>query len=330
MFSFNDIIGQEQVKTHLKTALAEKKISHAYIIAGEDGSGKMMLAERFAAALQCSSEGDRPCGCCINCMQSETRNHPDIVYVHHEKKNITVDDIRNQLVNDVSILPYSGQYKVYIVDDAEKMNEAAQNALLKTLEEPPEYAVILLLSTNTGAFLQTILSRCVILDLKPVNTKLITDYLMTSQNLPDYAARLCASFSCGCIGKALRYAGDEGFIRSKDQVMNLVTNVDRMRQSEIAQTLAAMNDKDSKAAVDDFFDLMDMWYRDVLVYKSTKNSGRIIFSEYSDTIREIADSKSYEALNNIFNVLEQTRERLNFNVSFPAAMQLLVQAMKAK
>ena len=330
MLSFNDIIGEDGVKAHLKAALAEKKISHAYIIAGEEGSGKMMLAERFAAALQCDSDGERPCGFCLNCMQSESHNHPDIIYVSHEKKNITVDDIRVQLVNDVGIMPYSGQYKVYIVDDAEKMNEAAQNALLKTLEEPPEYAVILLLATNTGAFLQTILSRCVILDMKPVSTKQIQEYLMEKKDLPDYAAKLCASFSCGCIGKALRYAGDESFIKSKDNVVNLVANVDRMRQTEISAALATIENKDNKAAVDDCFDLMNMWYRDVLVYKATKNSGRIIFSEHLQTIKEIAENKSFAALNNIFTELEQTKERLNFNVSFPAAMQILVQVMKSK
>lgn len=330
MLSFDDIIGQDGVKTHLRSALAENKISHAYMIAGEEGSGKMMLAERFAAALQCDSDGGRPCGFCLNCMQSESHNHPDIIYVTHEKKNITVDDIRVQLVNDIGILPYSGKYKVYIINDAEKMNEAAQNALLKTLEEPPEYAVILLLAANTGAFLQTILSRCVVLDMKPVSTKLIQEYLMKTQNLPDYAAKLCASFSCGCIGKALRYAGDDSFIKSKDKVIDLVANIDRMRQTEISAALAVIGDKENKAAIDDCFDLMNMWYRDVLVYKSTHNPDRIIFSEHLATIGEIAESKSFPALNNIFIALDRAKERLNFNVSFPATMQLLVQAMKAK
>ena len=330
MLSFNDIIGQDGVKAHLTSALAEKKISHAYIFAGEDGSGKMMLAERFAAALQCDGEGTDPCGACLNCMQSEAHSHPDIIYVTHEKKNITVDDIRLQLVNDIRVKPYSGRYKIYIVDDAEEMNEAAQNALLKTLEEPPEYAVIMLLAENTGRFLQTILSRCVILDMKPIDRTLIRDYLMSQKKLPDYVANLCASFSCGCIGKAQRYAEDEGFIEAKDRVLRLVCGLDRMSRAEISTAVSAIGDKNSAADLNDYFDLFSMWYRDVLVYKSTHNADRILFSENLRSVMDQAGEKSFRALNNIFNELELTKERLKNNVSFPAAMQLLVEVMKSK
>ena len=330
MLSFNDIIGQDGVKAHLTSALAEKKISHAYIFAGEDGSGKMMLAERFAAALQCDGEGTDPCGACLNCMQSEAHSHPDIIYVTHEKKNITVDDIRLQLVNDIRVKPYSGRYKIYIVDDAEEMNEAAQNALLKTLEEPPEYAVIMLLAENTGRFLQTILSRCVILDMKPIDRALIRDYLMKEKQLPDYVANLCASFSCGCIGKARRYAEDEGFIEAKDRVLRLVCGLDRMSRAEISAAISAIGDKNSAADMNDYFDLFSMWYRDVLVYKSTHNADRVLFSENLRSVMDQAGEKSFRALNNIFNELELTKERLKNNVSFPAAMQLLVEVMKSK
>ena len=330
MLSFNDIIGQEGVKAHLLGALNENKISHAYILSGEEGSGKMMLAERFAAALQCDGGPQRPCGCCINCMQSETRNHPDIIYVTHEKKSIVVDDIRNQLVNDITIKPYSGQYKVYIIDEAEKMNEAAQNALLKTLEEPPEYAVIMLLAANTGAFLQTILSRCVTLELKPIENSLIEKYLMERQQLPDYIARLCASFSCGCIGKAIRYASDESFGKTRDRVLSLVRNVRRMKQSEISEAVAELGDKENKAAIDDAFELMLLWYRDVLVYKATHNKNRIIFSEELSSISEDAEERSYENLNAVINTIDRTRERLGYNVSFETSMQLLINTMQKK
>ena len=330
MISFNDIIGQNGVKAHLTSALSEKKISHAYIFAGEDGSGKMMLAERFAAALQCDAESTDPCGACINCMQFEAHSHPDIIYVTHEKKNITVDDIRLQLVNDIRVKPYSGRYKIYIVDDAEEMNEAAQNALLKTLEEPPEYAVIMLLAENTGRFLQTILSRCVILDMKPIDRPLIRDYLMSKKQLPDYVANLCASFSCGCIGKAQRYAEDEGFIEAKDRVLRLVCGLDRMSRAEISTALSEIGDKKSAAEINDYFDLFSMWYRDVLVYKSTHNADRVLFSENLRSVMDQAEEKSFRALNNIFNELELTKERLKNNVSFPAAMQLLVEVMRSK
>lgn len=328
MLSFNDILGQDGAKAHLLSAVSDGKVSHAYIFSGEDGSGKMMLAERFAATLQCDNPSESgPCNMCINCMQAETHNHPDIVYVTHSKKNILVDDIRNQLINDITIKPYSGRYKVYIIDEAEKMNEAAQNALLKTLEEPPEYAVIILLSTNTGAFLQTILSRCVILDLKPVQTYLIRDYLMENYHLPDYVASLCASFACGCIGKAIRYATDENFIKCRDLMLKLVKAERSFLTADSAELIGFLGNKDHKDVIDDFFDLLDLWYRDVLVYKSTHNDKRVIFSEELSSVHTQAEHYSYEKLNKILQAIEETKDRLIANVSLDAAIQLLIGAI---
>ena len=159
MAGFKDIVGNEQIIEHLQNAIALGKVSHAYILNGPEKSGKMMIAEAFAMALQCEGEGERPCLNCRSCRQAMDHNQPDIIYVTHEKPNtLSVADIRSQLVNDVDVKPYSSRYKIYIVDEAE-------NALLKTIEEPPAYAVIILLTTNADAFLPTILSRCVVLNL---------------------------------------------------------------------------------------------------------------------------------------------------------------------
>ena len=126
MAGFSDIIGHEQIIGHLKNAIALDKVSHAYIFNGPKLSGKMMLAEAFAMALQCEGEGTgtRPCLLCRSCKQAVDHNQPDIIYVSHEKPNtIGVDDIRTQINNDIVIKPYSSRYKVYIVDEAEKMNQ---------------------------------------------------------------------------------------------------------------------------------------------------------------------------------------------------------------
>ena len=189
MPAFKDIVGHEQIIEHLQNAITMDKVSHAYILNGPDKSGKMMIAEAFAQTLQCEAvnkkleelagetESERienkftaePCMECHSCKQAAGKNQPDIIYVSHEKPNtISVDDIRTQLNNDIVIKPYSSKHKIYIVDEAEKMNQQAQNALLKTIEEPPAYAVILLLTTNAESFLPTILSRCVTLNLKAV------------------------------------------------------------------------------------------------------------------------------------------------------------------
>ena len=180
MAGFKAILGHEQIIEHLQNAVTMDKVSHAYIINGPDKSGKMMLAEAFAQTLECEKLEDvvknaaqpsdvEPCMECHSCKQAMTKNQPDIIYVRHEKPNtISVDDIRTQVNNDIVIKPYSSRYKIYMIDEAEKMNEQAQNALLKTIEEPPAYAILILLTTNAAAFLPTILSRCVTLNIKAV------------------------------------------------------------------------------------------------------------------------------------------------------------------
>ena len=123
MAGFKDIVGNEQIIEHLQNAIALGKVSHAYILNGPEKSGKMMIAEAFAMALQCEGEGERPCLNCRSCRQAMDHNQPDIIYVSHEKPNtIGVDDIRTQINNDIDIKPYSSRYKVYIVDEAQKMN----------------------------------------------------------------------------------------------------------------------------------------------------------------------------------------------------------------
>ena len=204
MAGFKDIIGHTQIIEHLEKAIRMDKVSHAYILNGPAECGKMMIAEAFAMALQCEKNQAEPCLECRSCKQALDHNQPDIIYVRHEKPNtISVDDIRTQLNNDIVIKPYSSRYKVYIVDEAEKMNQQAQNALLKTIEEPPAYAVILLLTTNADSFLPTILSRCITLNLKAVKDDVIKSFLMEQYKIPDYQADVCTAFAQGNVGKAI-------------------------------------------------------------------------------------------------------------------------------
>lgn len=178
MAGFRDIIGQEQIKEHLQGALSTGKISHAYIINGEKSSGKEFIAKVFAMALQCEKGEAEPCQECHSCRQALSGNQPDIIKVTHEKPNtISVGDIRIQVNGDIAVKPYSSPYKIYIINEAEKMSVEAQNAILKTLEEPPAYAVIMLLTDNVDSLLPTILSRCVVLNMKPVADSRIKAYL---------------------------------------------------------------------------------------------------------------------------------------------------------
>ena len=254
MATFKDIIGQEQIKEHLTNAIEQGKISHAYVINGERFSGKEFIANVFAMALQCEHpDGVEPCQECHSCKQALSANQPDIIRVTHEKPNtIGVDDIRTQINTDIAIKPYSSPRKIYIIQEGEKMTAQAQNALLKTLEEPPAYAVILILTTNVDALLPTILSRCVVLNMKPVRDDLVKKYLMEELQIPDYKANVCVAFARGNLGKAKQLASSEEFDHIKEEAVSMLKYVQDM---EINEMLAAVKKiQEYKCDVDDYLE----------------------------------------------------------------------------
>ncbi len=327
MADFRDIIGQEQIKEHLRGALSSGKISHAYIINGERSSGKEFIARIFAMALQCEKGEVEPCGECHSCKQALSNNQPDIIYVSHEKPNtIGVEDIRKQINGDIGIKPYSSRYKVYIMNEGEKMTAEAQNALLKTLEEPPEYAVILILTTQLEALLPTILSRCIVLNMKPVPDALVKKYLMEELRVPDYKANICVAFARGNIGKAKLLAASEEFEKVRDEAITLAKYINDMEISEIVKAIKKISEY--KFDVNDYLDILSVWYRDVLLFKATKDVNSLVFKEEIQQIMRVSDRSTYEGIETIVNALQQAKRRLEANVNFDLTMELLLLTIK--
>lgn len=327
MAGFEEIIGQEHIKEHLLHGIENNKISHAYLIQGELGAGKEFIAKLFSKILQCEKQGTKACEECRSCKQMDSKNHPDVIWVTHEKPNsIGVEDIRTQLNRDISIKPYYGPRKIYIISECEKMTIQAQNALLKTLEEPPAYGLILLLTTNAEAMLPTILSRCVTLYMRPVKDRVVEEYLMKEFEIPDYKARVCAAFARGNIGKARVLAKNEDFDNIKEEAVSLLKYLHDMEIAEIAAAIKRIND--FKMDITNYIDIIMVWFRDILLFKATKDPNSLIFKEEIQQIRKIADRSSYEGLEDILEALEKAQVRLNANVNFDLTMELLFLTIK--
>lgn len=338
MAQFKDILGHEQIITHMQNAIVMDKVSHAYILNGPEKSGKMMLAEAFAQTLQCErlnelrekaghDGGVEPCMECHSCKQAVGRNQPDIIYIQHDKPNtISIDDIRIQINNDIVIKPYSSRYKIYIIDEAEKMNVQAQNALLKTIEEPPAYAILLLLTTNADAFLPTILSRCVTLNIKAVPDDQIKKYLMKHYMVPDYQADVCVAFAQGNVGKAIQLASSEDFNELKASVLQLIKRLKDIDLYEMSAAVKQITKYDLK--INDYFDLIMIWYRDVLLFKATKDVNGLIFKDEVYDIKRQAEKSSYNGIETILEALSKAQVRLNANVNFELVMELLLLTIK--
>ena len=327
MATFADIVGQEQLKEHLQNAISMNKVSHAYIINGERSSGKEFVAKIFAMTLQCEKGGTEPCGESHSCKQAMSNNQPDIIFISHEKPgSIGVEDIRGQINNDIGIKPYSSPRKVYIMNEGEKMTVQAQNALLKTLEEPPEYAVIIILTTNVDSLLPTILSRCVVLNMKPVEDALVKKYLMTELQVPDYKANICVAFARGNVGKAKLLANSEEFEKVKDEAVTLVKHINEMETHEVVKAIKKISEY--KLDVNDYLDILSIWYRDVLLYKATRDMNGLIFRDEFQQISKMADRSTYEGIETIVNALQQAKRRLDANVNFDLTMELLLLTIK--
>ena len=327
MFSFSEIVGHEQIKEHMQAAIRDKKPFHAYLFQGEEGVGKEALARTFAAGLQCQSEStDKPCKECVSCRQMESGNQPDVIWVTREKASLGVDEIREQLCNTMDIKPFSSPYKIYLVPEAEKMTEAAQNALLKTIEEPPEYGIVILMTSNISALLPTIQSRCLTMEFRPLSTAVVESYVKEHCQAPDYQARASAAFAQGNLGKAMRYAKSEDFIERKDHIISLLRHVEQMDLSEMLAVIKDLGTR--KDEVRDYIDLMVLWYRDVLLFKATKDINQLLFQDEASYISREASHRSYEKIEEILQAFEKAKVRLRANVNFDITMELMLLALK--
>lgn len=331
-------LGQNHIYEHFKNAIAAGKLSHAYILHGERGMGKLNIAKEAAKAIQCESNAPEKtdktgeaCGQCKSCHQAESDNQPDIKYVTPAKKTLGVDDIREQINDDALIKPYGSPYKIYIIPKSDTMTVQAQNALLKTIEEPPSYAIFILLAANTDAFLPTILSRCVMLNAKTVSEGEIVNELKSKFGVGDYDAKVAASFAGGNIGKAEKLISSDSFKDSKNSVTDLVRDVANGGMEAIAKVVKDLNDyKDDKEALKDYLDMIRVWFGDVLKFKTTKDDSELVFQESLVEIKQLADHVSFENINGILEEIEKAEERTKSNVGFDSNMEVMLLGIKER
>ncbi len=293
MTGFNDILGNSQIKNNIKSAISTGNINHAYILCGPEGSGKKMIADAFAKALQCVGE-DVPCGSCQSCSMFESGNNPDVSYPKPSKtKVLGVDDIRDQVIKPSSIKPYMFKYKIFIIDEADKMTVQAQNAFLKTLEEPSSFSVFFLLAEGMDAFLPTILSRCVVLRTEPVNSSSIRS-LLVSRGVGEDVASLAAEYARGSVGEAIALAEDDDFIAMRDDVINILSAL--YEKNSVDVMLLGNYFKNTYKENKRLTDVIYMWFRDLLAAKTTKDEKYIIQKDKKELIFEAAEKETVESI----------------------------------
>jgi len=322
MHTFGEIKGHARLIAALQTAIRNRQAGHAYIFSGASGSGKTMLAKAFAKTLQCEAGGVEPCGTCLSCRQFDSGNHPDTIYPAPTKtKALGVEDVREQISRAVETKPYSHPYKIFILEEAADMSAAAQNALLKTLEEPPTYAVFLLLTQNIGRLLPTILSRCVMFKLHPLPAGEVAQHLTDALHIDEGSARLASAYAQGCIGRAAEIANSAQFLSLRESIVAMLEGI---AQRDLISLFALVKELEGfKNNIGDVLDIAYLWFRD-LAAVLTAGEAHLIQTDLRARLLSEAETVTQTSVCAGLEAVWQAKRRLEQNGNFQMVMEVLL------
>ncbi|MEE9144023.1 MAG: DNA polymerase III subunit delta' [Candidatus Binatia bacterium] len=310
---FAEIAGHEKQLETLRWALEKNRLHHAYLFLGPEGVGKKTIALSLAMAIQCLDMVHDFCGECDNCMRIRSDNHPDVhlVEVSTGKKEISIQQVR-ELQRELKFRPFYGRKKIVILDPASLMNNSAQNALLKTLEEPSGDSLLILISTSAGGLLPTLLSRCLRISFPPLSVELVAKVLVSQKGVKQEEAEFLAAMTLGSLGKALSPEMDAVVEKRKVWVKQItsLTPGNYRGVLALAEELASVREGSLK-----FLEWVEGWYRDILIYFATGNSQGISNLDMAKYIEQQAALYSLERILFLLSQAVKATARIqrNFN-----------------
>jgi DNA polymerase III subunit delta' len=298
---FSQIVGHQKQVEALRLALASARLHHAYLFVGAEGVGKKTIALGLAKAIHCSGAVGDFCGECADCARIQDGNHPDvrIIEILAGKKEISIQQIR-ELEKELNFRSFSGKKKIVVLDPATLMNVSAQNALLKTLEEPPKNSLLFLVAPNVGGLLPTLRSRCFQVSFGSLPRDLVANFLITRRGLKTEEAEFLAAITLGSLGAATKI-DKKNFLEKRQHWLALLTSLNKANYRgaiEAAEELAS-----NKDALLEFLEWAVGWQRDRLVYTVTQDSREIV---NLDLISEIQQQTAQRDLESILSLLSQT------------------------
>lgn len=281
--SFAIIIGHERPIGILKRALENGTLAHAYLFSGDPGVGKKLTALALAAAANCADSGPGGgCGECPSCRKVAGQGHPDVHLIAAEGDEIKIDQIR-QIQADLSLKPFEGKKKILIVDGAESMNAASANAFLKTLEEPPGEALIILITAMPQSLLPTIRSRCQEIKFLPLSRPVLARALMERRGISESDAWFLAGLAQGSMGRAMGM-DIEAEKAGREELSGLLSGLAALTPAQVlARTEAVSKDRER------FERLLEIgveWLRDAIVLHETGSEKLLVYGPAGDTLRE--------------------------------------------
>lgn len=321
-------IFHEELMQNLINSVHNGTASHSYIFEGAKGLFKHEAAQLFAAALTCQSASISPCGVCPQCVQTRAKTNPDVIYVEKpgDKKTIGVEPIR-ALNDDVAIRPFYSQRKVYIISEGDILTPEAQNAFLKTLEEPPEYAVFIIIVENSSALLQTVLSRAVLIHFPPVSEKRVEDYIR--EKYPEQAERIpfLTKYCEGIPGTADNIIADENFEELREASLNKLPSL--LSQNKLsAYTIQKFTDE-NKDDAEKIFNFWISYLRDVIVMQCGA-AEYIINTDKIEKLRLLAGKYEPKLIAKAVDEILSAKEMLRRYVNLKALTLRMALKIKSK
>ena len=317
--SFKEIIGHDRQIEHLRNAMRNRRLAHAYLFVGKEGIGKKLVALNLAKALNCFGGDEEPCDECRSCLKVNHLHHPDVLLVEPHGQWIRIDQIRN-LQRELSHRPYEGKRRVCIFTGADRMRQEAANALLRILEEPPLHTVLILVAANVDFILPTITSRCQRITFNPLPSERIAEVVRSRFGLEREEAHILASLADGSLGKALQT--DLDFVhRTRREIIEKIIDLPSYGAEQILGLAEEMVNKNDDLPM--LLTMIHTWYRDLLSYKERGSGAQLINIDLSHEIHEAAPGMDIPSLILRMEVIQAALWNLDRN----ANRQITLEAM---
>lgn len=293
MNTFQHIIGNEDAKSYFFKTIKKNKLSHSYIFEGPYGVGKNTFAKELAKLILCENRNEEgPCGTCKSCHMTEAGNHPDIITVDKDTKVTKIETIRNSIVKEMDIKPYQSNYKIIIVKAADTITTEGQNAILKTIEEPPSYGIIILVCENMARLLPTIKSRAITIRFNGINKEEMQQYL-DSKGIQGVQRDVFYKLSNGSIGRIDELLQDPSYLEIRKQS---IVYLERLERADLIEVYDLVKDlTDQKDMIEKILEFWLLWYRDIAVLKTTKSED-LYYSDHQKLLLDRAYKLTYNKI----------------------------------
>lgn len=320
MITFRDIPGRHALKNRLADEIHAGRVGHAYVFEGPYGCGKKDIARAFSYMILCMGDTEeKPCMKCRHCSIVSAGGTGELYELKPHKGSISVNSIR-ELQNNINLLPVSGNKKVYLIADADTMTVQAQNCILKTLEEPPEYACILMTAVNSDKFIETIKSRAAFYQVGINSVNEIVEYLGKRTTGNPHDIQIAANCAGGSVGRALDILASEEFAEQRQMSVDFA----KALISKEYQTAYGKVPVLIKSNLDIFFASLSGLIRDMLVLKETKDTVYLINSDKKDIIIRGSERYPGYVLSRIISVINETSDRIAANAAKKQSIDAMI------